>query len=122
MFHNNSLASTTISLNIFAQNKVFLNYEDPSTNLKRSSITLFDNLKNPIGKLDATICISLLDSLNVEVLKDREKKKGTAIRGARIAHKAFNSEIEEEEQKYDVKVTKPESPPKKGKILYSRGT
>ena len=107
-------------MNIFAQNRVFLNNEDPSTNLKRSSITLFDNLKNPIGKLDATICISLLDPLNVEVLKERERGKGTAIKGARITHKTFESEVEED-HKYDVKVTKPQSPPKKGKILSTRG-
>lgn len=86
-----------------------MNYEDPSSNLKRSTITLFDNLRNPIAKLDATICVSLLDKYSVEAIRERERNKGTAIKDARIGHRIDIHE-EVEDSKYDLKVSKPYLP------------
>ena len=101
------LASTSISLKIFAENKNFLNYEDPSSNLKKSPITLFDSLRNPIAKLDSTICISLLDRNSVDAIKERERMKGTAIKDSRVTHKSeipdYSQEYPKEESKYDLK-------------------
>lgn len=108
---------------MFSQNKEFLNYEDPSTNLRRSQITLFDSLRNPIAKVDATICLSLLDSYSVEAIRERERKKGTAIKDARIAHKDLEvDDYDNEEQKYDLKVSKPFIPPPTHKIITTKGT
>jgi hypothetical protein len=95
------IASTSISLKIFSENKNFLNYEDPTTNIKRSPVTLFDSLKNPIAKLDATVCISLLDRNSVQTIRERERLKGTAIKDARIKHGESIPDIYED-SKYDL--------------------
>lgn len=80
-----------------------MNYEDPSTNLKRSPVTLFDSLRNPIVKLDSTICVSLLDRNGVDAIRERERLKGTAIKEARVTHQNIYEEYPKEESKYDLK-------------------
>ena len=118
--HTVILASTSISLRVFTENKAFLSYEDPSSNLKRSSIKLFDNLKNQIGRLDATICIALLDQGSVEMIKQRQAYRETAIKGARIAHKYAQQDTEEEKVDYNLSVSKPKPVMQEGRLFESK--
>ena len=89
-------------------------------NLKRSSIKLFDNLKNQIGRLDATICISLLDQGSVEMIKQRQAYRETAIKGARIAHKYAQQDTEEEKVDYNLSVSKPKPVMQEGRLFESK--
>jgi hypothetical protein len=56
------LASSNVSLSAFAtKNSEFFEVETPNWNLRRNFLSLFDNMKNEIMKMEVSIGISLLE-------------------------------------------------------------
>jgi len=63
--HTTILGSCTLNLGLFTRDDCFFNHLDPTSNVKRSVINLFDQVKAPVGKIDATITLSLLDKSTI---------------------------------------------------------
>ena len=66
------LGSCTLNLGLFTRDQAYFNPLDPSLNVKRSVISLFDQVKAPVGKIDSTITLSLLDKPTIEDIEQRE--------------------------------------------------
>lgn len=66
------LGSCTLNLGLFTRDQAYFNRLDPSLNVKRSVISLFDQVKAPVGKIDSTITLSLLDKPTIEDIEQRE--------------------------------------------------
>lgn len=68
------MASSNVSLSVFALNSEFFHEERANYNLRRNYLYLFDNMKNEVMKIDATIGISLLERNESEKLKAKMDK------------------------------------------------
>lgn len=66
------LGSSTVNLSTF--NHEFLAPERPNVNLRRSFLSLFDQMKNEVVRLDVTLGISLLDRPEHERLSAKLEK------------------------------------------------
>ena len=76
------LASSNVSLTVFAN--TFFDDERPSHNLRRNFLYLFDNMKNQVIKIDASIGISLVERKDQDRLKSKMELIHPNIPGARL--------------------------------------
>jgi hypothetical protein len=81
------LGSCTLSLQLFNRDQAYFNPLDPTSNVKRSVIKLFDQVKAPLAQVDATISLSLLDKVTINEIEVREKAKQT-IPNARVMNQS----------------------------------
>ncbi len=62
------LASSAVNISCLCKNNDFLNLGEKKT-IRRNVVTLFDKVRNEVGKVDLTLCLSRVSPLPVEVHK-----------------------------------------------------
>lgn len=71
--HTTILGSCSLSLQLWSKDEAYFSPLDPTLNVKRSLVKLFDQVKAPLAQIDASISLSLLDKVTVDEIELRER-------------------------------------------------